>query len=129
MINVAGAITYFGAINHTRSAVWSGFSSGNKQAAAVAEARRQLAREFGRALDDNEPAYVEGDTYREEYAVYELALYLLTSGQIANAENDPQPVLTGMAEVATGMEANHMPNIPDACLKWLNFSGRTIIRG
>lgn len=73
-ISVEGASKYF----RTRTAAqqWDEYSADQKET-AIAQARRDLARALGRPMRDDEPEYREGDRTRDEYAVYEQALYTL----------------------------------------------------
>ena len=73
-INVQGASEYFR--NTTFSAKWAEYST-EQRAAAVAQAKRELSKALGRAMREDEPPYADGDTKRDEYAVYEQALYSL----------------------------------------------------
>jgi len=74
MICVANANAYFK--GRTLSKQWSEYSKEQKQA-AIDQARRDLSRALGRALKDDEPPYQEGDKKRDEFAVYEQAVYTL----------------------------------------------------
>lgn len=60
----------------TTGAAWAEYSAEQKETALV-QARRDLARALGRPIRDDEPEYREGDRTRDEYAVYEQALYVL----------------------------------------------------
>lgn len=60
----------------TTGEMWDEYSSDQKQV-ALAQARRDLSRALGRAIKDDEPEYREGDRTRDEFAVYEQALYSL----------------------------------------------------
>lgn len=73
-ITVHGASEYFRAT--TFSAKWAEYST-EQQTSAIVQARRELAKALGRPMRDDEPPYVEGDAKRDEYAVYEQALYSL----------------------------------------------------
>lgn len=129
MINLAGAQTYFGAANHHKAAVWSGFGQQHRTG-AIAAARRTLSRALGRALDDDEDAYAEGDRTRDEYAVYEQALWMLENGQIADAAgNDPVPVLTGKSDSADNSSNRSTGGFAPEALRWLGWGGATAIRG
>lgn len=80
-ISYAGSIDYFQ--NHMLGDVWT--KAGETVCeSAIAQARRQLSRAMGRELQDDEDAYAEGDLNRDEYAVYEQALWLIVNGPIAN---------------------------------------------
>jgi hypothetical protein len=128
-INKAGADTYFSPTTHVNAALWSNFTP-NQRTAAIAQAKRQLSRALRMDLNENEAAYTGGVYVMESYACYEQALYLLLNSQIANAMGaDPQPTITGMAEVDTGAIMNGAFGFATAALEWLNWSGAATVRG
>ena len=73
-ITLDRAAEYFS--KHTSGDSWREYSSEQKES-AIAQARRDLSRALGRPIRDDEPPYREGDRVRDEYAVYEQALYTL----------------------------------------------------
>ena len=73
-ITLERACEYFK--TRTTGAAWAEYSADQKET-AIAQARRDLARALGRPIRDDEPEYREGDQTRDEYAVYEQALYTL----------------------------------------------------
>lgn len=128
MITFDNAQVYFRAGNHPKSSVWSGFSTAHRQG-AVATAKRVLSRELGRPMQEDEPPYQDGDRRRDEYAVYEQALWVLEHGQIANAMGaDPVPILTGNIDVAGDTNGKVSFFSPEA-LRWLGWTGAAVIRG
>lgn len=128
MINFDSAQVYFGASSHHKAAVWAAFGAGHRKG-AIAAARRVLTRGLGRTLDDSESAYAEGDRTRDEYAVYEQALWMLENGQIADATgNDPVPVLTGQPDASEARSPGAGLYAPEA-LRWLGVTGAAVIRG
>lgn len=128
MIDFDGAQIYFGGGNHYKAAIWSGFSATHRRG-AIASARRVLTRALGRKLKDNELPYKEGDRLRDEYAIYEQALWMLEHGQIADATgNDPVPVLTGAPEPNVMRTAGAGLYAPEA-LRWLGVATAAVIRG
>lgn len=129
MIDYDNAQIYFGAANHHKAAVWAAFGSAAR-AGAIAAARRVLARALGRTLTDDEAAYAEGDRTRDEYAVYEQALWMLENGQIADATgNDPVPILTGRSDAADGSGDKNFGIFAPEALRWLGWTGAAAIRG
>jgi len=127
MIDTSGATTYFKA--HLKGGTWSQASAIAKSA-AISTARRILSRALGRAMSDTESTYVEGDLTRDEYAVYEQAIYLIENGAIANGDGTaPQPILTGSIEQPdtprTGETALYAPE----ALRWLGYTGACVIKG
>lgn len=73
-ISLEGAREYFK--TRTTGATWDEYSAKQKEI-AIAQARRDLARALGRPMRDDEPEYREGDKTRDEFAVYEQALFTL----------------------------------------------------
>lgn len=128
MISFDNAQVYFRGGNHHKSSVWAGFGQTHRLG-AVATAKRVLSRALGRAMQEDEPPYKAGDRRRDEYAVYEQALWMLEHGQIANAMGaDPVPILTGQADVAGGADGPVALWAPEA-LRWLGWTGAAVIRG
>lgn len=127
MITVDGASEYFAA--HVKAEVWTN-TSDSARTAALGHARRLLARALGRAMDDTETAYEEGDTVRDEYAVYEQALYMIENGIIANGEgSSPQAVLAAEdGDPDQPRKADRSPYAPEA-LRWLGYRGAVVVQG
>lgn len=73
-IDAKGASAYFK--ETTFSAKWAEYSDDQKKS-AIEMAKRELSRALGRPVREDEPEYAYGDVCREEYAVYEQALYTL----------------------------------------------------
>lgn len=115
---------------HHRSGVWSAFSV-EMRTASIASARRILSRGLGRGLRDTEAVYVEGDQSRDEYAVYEQALYLLENGRIVNpGNNTPYPTAMPESGVPEGESIGSIPLYSPDALRWLgNFNAAVVIRG
>lgn len=129
MISFDNAQTYFSATSHHKAAIWSAFGTSHRRG-AVAAARRMLSRALGRAMNDSEAAYAEGDRTRDEYAVYEQALWMLEHGQVADATgNDPVPVLTGSVDVAAKGQGDTCSVFSPEALRWLGWTGAAVIRG
>ena len=129
-IDYDGAQKYFAAKHHHKAAVWSGFNV-NTRTGALMSARRILSRGLSRPLNEDEKPYTEGDRIREEYAVYEQALWMLESGQIADATgNDPVAVLTGRPDAADNSDRVGAAALfaPEA-LRWLGGASGAVIRG
>jgi hypothetical protein len=74
MITVEGANAYFA--DRTMGAAWSEYTFA-QQESAIIQAKRDLSRALGRAMKEDEKPYQFGDRLRDEYAVYEQALYTL----------------------------------------------------
>jgi hypothetical protein len=85
-INVQGASAYFRTT--TFDAKWMEYST-EQRSAAIAQAKRELAKAIGRPMREDEPPYREGDAKRDEFAVYEQAFYTLV--------RDAEPMGSGAA--------------------------------
>lgn len=72
---------------------WNEYS-GDQKEAAITQARRDLSRALGRPMKDDEPPYQEGDTKRDEYAVYEQAAYSLLTNALPKGGGSMTPSLT-----------------------------------
>lgn len=130
MISFDNAQIYFSASSHHKAAIWAAFGASHRHG-AIAAARRMLSRALGRAMKDDEAAYVEGDRTRDEYAVYEQALWMLEHGQVADATgSDPVPVLTGQTDPAGKASGDNSFTVlsPEA-LRWFGWTGAAVIRG
>lgn len=90
MISVGNANSYFK--SHVHGDAWNEYS-GEQKDLAITQARRDLSRALGRPMKDDEPPYVEGEKKRDEYAVYEQALYTLLSGVQPKGGGNPVPSL------------------------------------
>lgn len=130
MIDITAADLYFASSNHTGATAWASFGR-QARAAAVAEARRLLSRALRRALDDELPAYVEGDTCRDDFAVFEQALFILRNSTSAiNGGVTPYP-----AAVPTTNDEDQQPEptyaggICAAALAWLGVPATVSVRG
>ena len=92
MISVQNANAYFE--GRTIGKFWDEYS-GEQKEGAIAQARRDLARAIGRPMKDDEPPYVEGERRRDEYAVYEQALYTLLRDANPEGGGSAVPSLNG----------------------------------
>ena len=105
MINLQNANAYFS--GRTVSKFWNEYSGAQKEA-AIQQARRDLARAIGRPLNDDEPPYEEGQSKRDEFAVYEQAIYTLLrdcqpeGGGSAVPSLDGDEVKTKNVQLSTG---------------------------
>ncbi len=112
-INRADADQYFGA--HAKTAEWFGFPEGSREG-AIAGARRTLSRGLGRELYEYE-AYSEGDQARDDYAVYEQALYDLQRSRVSDPTSGiPYPVaMPSQSETTIPFTSLYSPD----ALRWL----------
>ena len=89
-ITVERASQYFR--TRTAGASWNEYSTEQKEL-AIAQARRDLSKALGRPMRDDEPEYREGDRTRDEYAVYEQALYTMLRDMNPGLGGDIVPAL------------------------------------
>ena len=122
MICIDNANAYFK--SHPMGATWEEYNTEQKNG-AIEYAKRELSRALGRALKDDEPQYKYGDQTRDEYAVYEQALYVLL--------RDCQPNSTGVvmpssepdeAQPTAHTMANGKDHFAAEALRWLGGSVR-----
>lgn len=105
MICLQNANAYFS--GRTIAKQWNEYSGAQKEA-AIAQARRDLARALGRAMREDEPPYEEGQRKRDEFAVYEQAAYTLLrdcspeGGGSAVPSLDGDEVRTQNKQMSTG---------------------------
>ena len=88
MICIDNANAYFK--SHPMGANWAEYSAEQKNS-AIEYAKRELSRALGRALKEDEPQYRYGDRTRDEYAVYEQALYVLLRDSQPNSAGVVMP--------------------------------------
>lgn len=74
MIDVDNADAYFA--TRTMGRHWAEYSAQQRKA-AIDQAKRDFSRALGRPMAENEGAYVYGQQKRDDFAVYEQALYTL----------------------------------------------------
>lgn len=117
MITVDGADSYFS--ESSFCAQWEAYSA-LQRIAAIAAAKRSLSRALGRALNENEPPYQPGDTRRDEYAVYEQALYILVRDALPEGTGAMVPALNP-DEAETPRKTMSTGNCPwsHEALNWL----------
>lgn len=89
-ICIQNANAYFK--GRTIGARWAEYSAEQKTA-ALDQARRDLSRALGRPMRDDEPPYREGDTKRDEFAVYEQAVYSLLRDTLPSGGGSSVPSL------------------------------------
>lgn len=125
-ITLENADIYFSGDNHTMSAVWSAYTETQRKA-ALATARRNIERSLHRTLKDSQ---TDGDDIRDDFAVFEQALFELRKRPMSNAnEGQPYPVAQD-AVLAQGAEAvrSRFPQWSDEALRWLGWNGVAVIR-
>ena len=90
MICVQNANNYFS--GHALSRAWNEYS-GEQKDAAILQAKRELSAELARPMAEDEPPYKFGDRTRDEYAVYEQAVFILLQRCHPEGGGDATPVL------------------------------------
>lgn len=115
-INIQNANAYFK--GRTVGFQWDEYSTEQKDAAII-QARRDLAMALGRAMKDDEPEYKDGETTRDEYAVYEQAFYSLIRTANPRGSGD-------VVQALESLETRAIERINTSCggysyeaLKWL----------
>lgn len=125
-INITNADAYFS--NHHKTAIWTAFDTDMREV-AIQSARRILSRGLGRAMNDNETDYKEGDMSRDEYAVYEQAIHLLEHGRIAT-EPEAMPYPTAMPESGRpDATEERAPYYNPEALRWLGNYNSVVCMG
>ena len=123
MIVIDNADAYFKA--HPMSASWSEYTAEQRKT-AIEYSKRELSRALGRALKEDEPQYRYGDRTRDEYAVYEQALYVLlrdcqpkTAGGVVMPAAEPDEAKPPAHTMANGKD-----HFAAEALRWLGGSVR-----
>lgn len=120
MITIENANAYF--LAHTYSRQWQEYSH-EQRSAAILQARRDLSRALGRPMRENEPPYAEGQRKRDEFAVYEQAIYtLLRTAQPEGLRSVVQPL--DSAESVEKLKASPAGKFSMEALSWLGDSVR-----
>lgn len=90
MIDVDNANAYYAA--RTMGKAWTEFSVEQRKA-AIEQAKRDFSRALARPMKEDEAPYRYGDQTRDEYAVYEQALYTLLRDALPELEGVQTPSL------------------------------------
>ena len=126
MIDISGAGGYFK--SHAKATVWPQYSV-EEQTGAIEQAKRDLSRELGRAMKEDEPPYQYGEQQRDEYAVYEQALHALEQIGVGNGRGSDVPALKGSSE-AQPDKTQTPPKFCKEAKSWLGIrAGVLAIRG
>lgn len=124
-ISLANANAYFAPGNNVRSDLWLKFTEEHRNG-AIQTARRMFEHELHRKLREDETD--ESLRHREDYAVYEQALWLLLSTPVSDASTgDAAAMLVGDAEPQTD-GSGRRPRWSDEALRWFNWGGGVTIR-
>lgn len=125
MIVIENADAYFA--TRTMGKAWLEFSSEQRKA-AIEQAKRDFSRALGRPMKEDEGAYIYGQQTRDDFAVYEQALYTLL--------RDAQPEITGVStpslEPDEKQDKRHTLSAgtgkwSEEALAWLGTNGRVQI--
>ena len=88
--DITDANIYFGAASHVRATDWANIPTAERTA-ALAQAKREIEARLNRDLYDPD----DTDRYRDDYAVFEQALYLLEETvRTTNGTNSAQIIET-----------------------------------
>lgn len=122
MIQVDNADAYFA--GRTVGAAWQEFSAAQRKA-AIEQAKRDFSRALKRPMREDEPQYKYGDATRDEYAVYEQALYtLLRDAQPNGVTGGDIPSLKPDEKQNTGHSlATGKGKWSEEALSWLGIQG------
>jgi len=112
-INLDGANTYFK--SHVKAKVWLEYSI-PQRTNAIEQAKRDLSQELGRPMDENLSPYQYGDRRRDDFVVYEQAIYILKQNGIVEGEGSAVPPLDA-GEVQPEVISNE--KFAPAALRWL----------
>jgi hypothetical protein len=123
-IDVTGADAYFAAANHPRSSVWLGFGT-NFRTAAIAVAKRTWGRVLKREMEDPEDADDVTEFPRDDYTIYEQALFDLENGLIADGTLATTKFIAGRTMPDEPRERSTDVLGPQA-IRW-QFRGRIMI--
>jgi len=118
MIEVNRANAYFK--GHVKGVVWAEYSPDQK-VGAIEQAKRELSRNFKRAMRDDEPEYQPGESLRDEFAVYEQALHTLEQVGIVRGTTGNVQDLTGRANDAGATAPKTQMEVSPAALRWLGI--------
>lgn len=123
-INLENADAYFAPGNHSQAQVWLKYGEKNREG-ALELAKRTLAREIGRELDEEK----ETVTVREDYAAFEQALWLLKKSAFSDSRNgDSLAVLKGHKDGAQAGEPERglAARVAPEALLWLGVQGSEV---
>lgn len=130
MIDVTQADSYFRANNHTQAAQWGAYGH-DARTGAIEEAKRILARALRRPMNEGLAPFRMGDTRRDDYAVFEQALFLLRSsptGIMGGASPYPPSVPVPESEDQEP-ERTYAGGVCKAALIWLGIPAVISVRG
>jgi hypothetical protein len=124
-LNTANA--YFSTGNHPEAKVWAGFTDPDTQAAAIAQAKRDIALFTKSDPDANLPDDPADPVEfpRFDYAVFEQALFILENGrQVADGAEGATKFIAGRTKPDAARERSESWISPSS-IRWL-FRGRVM---
>ena len=127
-INVDGADAYFS--TRTSGDDWLSYSASQRKG-AIEQAKRDFSRALGRPMREDEAQYRYGDRTRDEYAVYEQALYTLVRDAPQKGAISRTPSLNpDEAKEPRQVHSTGYGKWSSEALAWLGASVRTeIVKG
>jgi|LSQX01.1.fsa_nt_gb hypothetical protein len=128
-IDIDGAEAYFAIGKHSAADTWQRYPNSRREG-AVAESKRVLSRTLGRPMREDEEPYKAGDKTRDEYAVYEHALYLLEGAETASPySGSAVNIFRSARSEADQFQSGKRQYIAPEALRWLGYSGTVVVRG
>ena len=123
MIDLNGAKTYFS--TRTMGSAWEEYTTDQRRT-AIEQAKRDLSRALGRPMREDEPQYAYGDRTRDEYAVYEQALFSLLRDALPTGSGggDVSAPVSEDAQVNAYSLAKGKGKWSEEALAWLGSTGR-----
>lgn len=122
MIDLDGADRHFA--TRTLGRRWREFSADQRKA-AVEQAKRDFSRALGRPMREDEPPFRYGDQVRDEFAVYEQALFSLLRDESPDLEGVSVPSLEpDERQGAARSQGAGVGKWSAEALAWLGASGR-----
>lgn len=127
-ITPANANAYFAPGNHDKADLWLRFDE-TRRAGAIATARRMFELELGRKMRETE---TDESRWRDDFAVYEQALWLLLGGPVGDGRGDVVSILQGAAPAGQNAGGGQSPRGRDRwsldALRWLGNVGASCVR-
>ena len=126
-INLQNANAYFAPGNHDKSDLWLRFDD-TRKAGAIASARRMFELELGRRMRETD---TDDSRYRDDFAVYEQALWILLGTPIGDGRGDVVSILQGAAPAgqnAAGTGPYGRDRWSLDALRWMGSVGAAVVR-
>lgn len=129
-IDAAGADLWFALDKHVESAIWFGIGTGSGndndlRKAAISGAERVLVRLVGQDLRQD---YTQADSEthpRDDYAVFEQALWMWKNGFLANGEATTPKWIAGREQTDVQRDRQDHVIAPEA-RRWLFYGPATV---